>query len=176
MEYRPQFRIAGTSDASSLAEAAAALFMEAYAEQIPDHEMAAYVAEHYNENQQQLEWANPAMVVVVAEVGAEIVGFTQLFQNPGSVAVSDAEIELRRIYLAAVWHGKGVARELLRETALAARQYSGSKIWLAVWEENVRAIRFYTKVGFRPVGVREFQIGSLIQSDVVMQAAVQDLL
>jgi ribosomal protein S18 acetylase RimI-like enzyme len=176
MNPAPQFRIATVDDAKNLSETATALFIETYAEQIPDHEIAAYVAEHYNENQQQLELANPAMVAVLAEVGAEIVGFTHLAQKATPVSGSGADIELKRIYLAAVWHGKGVARELLRETALAARQYSGSEIWLAVWEENVRAIRFYTKVGFRSVGVNEFQIGSLIQRDVVMQAAVQDLL
>jgi diamine N-acetyltransferase len=42
-------------------------------------------------------------------------------------------------------------------------------IWLGVWEQNARAIAFYQKFGFVPVGKQIFQLGDDPQHDLVMQ-------
>jgi ribosomal protein S18 acetylase RimI-like enzyme len=49
-----------------------------------------------------------------------------------------------------------------------ARQWGCDVIWLAVWEENPRAIRFYEKHGFQKAGVKTFQLGAELQHDFVM--------
>ena len=41
-------------------------------------------------------------------------------------------------------------------------------IWLGVWEQNPRAIAFYTKWGFVEVGAQTFRLGSDLQRDLVM--------
>jgi ribosomal protein S18 acetylase RimI-like enzyme len=41
-------------------------------------------------------------------------------------------------------------------------------LWLGVWEENPRAIRFYDKCGFMPVGSQDFNLGAARQRDRVM--------
>jgi ribosomal protein S18 acetylase RimI-like enzyme len=41
-------------------------------------------------------------------------------------------------------------------------------IWLAVWENNPRAMRFYEKNGFRVAGKTLFRLGGDIQHDFVM--------
>jgi ribosomal protein S18 acetylase RimI-like enzyme len=38
-------------------------------------------------------------------------------------------------------------------------------VWLQVWEENPRALRFYAKAGFTEVGETIFLVGSLSYRD-----------
>jgi ribosomal protein S18 acetylase RimI-like enzyme len=47
------------------------------------------------------------------------------------------------------------------------RQSSFGSIWLTVWENNGRAIRFYERWGFQKVGVYDFVVGRDIQKDLV---------
>jgi ribosomal protein S18 acetylase RimI-like enzyme len=49
-----------------------------------------------------------------------------------------------------------------------ARAWGADVLWLAVWRENPRAIAFYTRRGFTPVGETTFVLGSDLQHDVVM--------
>ena len=49
-----------------------------------------------------------------------------------------------------------------------ARQGGAKAIWLGVWERNPRAIRFYAKYGFTPVGEQPFVLGTDPQHDQVM--------
>jgi len=176
MASAPQIRPGVPTDAKTLAEAASVLFLEAYEGLIPAHEMAVYVAENYNETRQQSELADPAMAALIVEHNNRVVGFAQLHQNQGPAGECDAEVELRRIYMAKEWYGTGLAQQLIKEVAITARSFSARAIWLAVWDENFRAISFYKKIGFRPVGVFEFRLGSLVQNDIVMQAMVEELL
>ena len=41
-------------------------------------------------------------------------------------------------------------------------------MWLDVWEENPRAIAFYTKWRFAVVGRQDFVLGSDVQHDLLM--------
>ena len=57
---------------------------------------------------------------------------------------------------------------LMNRCIQQAREWGCDVIWLAVWEENPRAIRFYEKNGFQKVGVKDFRLGSDVQHDFVM--------
>ena len=41
-------------------------------------------------------------------------------------------------------------------------------VWLGVWEFNPRAIRFYTRHGFKKVGDHKFVLGNDAQNDWLM--------
>jgi ribosomal protein S18 acetylase RimI-like enzyme len=46
-------------------------------------------------------------------------------------------------------------------------------VWLGVWEENHRAIRFYTKNGFVVFDKHVFIMGNDEQTDLLMQLLIQ---
>jgi len=48
----------------------------------------------------------------------------------------------------------------------------GQTLWLWVWEQNPRAIRFYEKCGFTDVGSHPFVMGSEVQTDRVMARGI----
>jgi diamine N-acetyltransferase len=45
-------------------------------------------------------------------------------------------------------------------------------VWLGVWENNPRALRFYAKFGFVEVGEHRFHVGSDAQRDLLMYRAL----
>jgi ribosomal protein S18 acetylase RimI-like enzyme len=53
-----------------------------------------------------------------------------------------------------------------------ARRDGHDEVWLAVWEHNARAIRFYEKHGFTQVGEQPFTLGRDVQTDWLMSRSV----
>ena len=51
----------------------------------------------------------------------------------------------------------------------AAKEVKAEYIWLGVWEENNKAIHFYTKNGFIPFDKHIFKLGDEEQTDIMMK-------
>jgi ribosomal protein S18 acetylase RimI-like enzyme len=85
----------------------------------------------------------------------------------------DAPVELVRFYVVRDWHGRGVAQRLMDACVAEARRRGGRTLWLAVWQENPRAIAFYRKAGFRLAGTTTFRLGSQVQDDDVMAMTIE---
>ena len=175
MTNTPQIRLASMDDAAALADAGTRLFLQAYDGLIPAPEMAAYIAQHFHETRQQSELSNPAMTTLLLVCSNKIAGFAQLCHDPVPIKGFQAEVELRRIYLDKEWHGRGMARALMKKVVDVADSLSAQAIWLAVWDANIRAIAFYRKVGFKVIGAQEFRVDTLVQNDLVMQAGLDAL-
>ena len=62
-----------------------------------------------------------------------------------------------------------VGVEPLMQHALAEAAGRGKDaVWLAVWEHNARARRFYEQWDFHPAGTQPFLLGTDVQTDLVM--------
>ena len=161
-------RPATCEDAARLSELMRRTFVDAFGAQNRPEDMDDYVAKSYGAEQQLREIESGEMATLVCEVQGVPIAFAQL-RRVGSPAVEDADaVELFRFYVDRAWHGRGVARELMREVSKTAETFGARSIWLGVWERNPRAIAFYGKCGFRDVGTQRFTIGSDEQTDRVM--------
>jgi ribosomal protein S18 acetylase RimI-like enzyme len=83
-----------------------------------------------------------------------------------------APVELQRIYVDARAIGRGVGSVLLGAALANAANAGEATMWLAVWEQNARAIAFYERSRFATVGAQPFQIGSVVHRDLVMARPV----
>src|SRR6185436_9563466 len=77
-------------------------------------------------------------------------------------------IELKRLYVEQRWQGRGVAQTLMTHAIELAQQRGAQTLYLAVWQQNHRAIAFYAKHGFERIGVAPFRLGADLQLDPVM--------
>lgn len=139
----------------------------------PGH-LAAFLAENYTPARQAAELANPAIATLIAELEGAYAGYAQVKQNdyvPESVT-GPAPIELARFYVDPSLIGKGVARPLMERAKQEAKRRGGRTFWLGVWEINARAIAFYRKQGFEPVGQHTFLVGPEAQTDLVMSTSL----
>ncbi|GHA20260.1 N-acetyltransferase [Arenicella chitinivorans] len=166
-------REAVPNDAYALAELAEATFRAAFAAQNTEEDMASHCAANYSEALQGAEIARDDYRTFVMENQGRLIAYAQLRTGAAPVCVSrDFPIEIQRFYVDAIWHGKGIAPRLM-QACLDTAQAQGTKtVWLGVWENNPKAIAFYSKFGFAEVGAHTFVVGSDPQTDLIMQRTV----
>jgi len=97
--------------------------------------------------------------------GSAPVGFAQL-TAPELPGAQDGDIELKRIYLLSRFHGTGVGAALMAAAVAGAAGHK--RLLLGVYARNARAIAFYRKQGFEPIGERQFDVGGQLFDDVVL--------
>jgi diamine N-acetyltransferase len=165
-------RTATTADADALADLGTRTFQDAFAKDNTPEDMALYLAEHFGGALQraELEDAQVRFLLVLAE--ERPCGYVKLRRGAAN-ARGAKPLEVCRFYVDSRWHGSGAAQTLLAAIDALAVRDGHDDIWLAVWEHNSRAIRFYTKHGFQRVGTQPFRLGSDVQTDFVMARAVR---
>lgn len=162
-------------DAARLAELGARTFAETYGADNTEADIAQYIAATYGKSLQRTELESADTEYVLAEIGAELVGFALLREGPQPAYVPGMHaVEIRRFYVSRAMHGRGVAAKLMSATREAARKRGADALWLGVWAENRRAIRFYEKQGLEVVGRQSFVLGGDEQSDLVMARLLGD--
>lgn len=167
-------RRAGPDDAAPLATLAERTFRDAFAIHNSTEDMDAHCARCFGTGIQSKEIADPRLITLVAESDGHMAGYSQLQPSlPNDCVTGDRPAELKRLYVASAWHGRGVAHELMRFVFSAVAGVQGDCVWLGVWEHNSRAIAFYRKFGFRIVGSHDFMLGRDLQRDLIMVAPVQ---
>lgn len=156
-------------DAAALAEFGARVYDQVFGPDNDPENMSEYLARNYGIEQQSIELSSPDVITLIAESHGQIAGYAQVRRGKTpSCVLGDLPIELWRFYVDQPWRGKGLADRLMTATLDAARELGGKTIWLSVWEQNPRGVRFYQKKGFRDVGSKSFWVGQDEQTDRVM--------
>ena len=165
------------ADADVLAALAERLWRETYTGRIPAPDLEQHLAEAFGPAQQAAELADPTCRTLLLEGGGNLLGYTLLCAHGPAPGTSSAEflnpLEVVRFYLDQSVHGTGAARELMEAIFAEAATAGHDGVWLQVWEHNPRARRFYTKVGFTPVGTTVFQVGTREYHDLVLVCGVE---
>ena len=78
-------------------------------------------------------------------------------------------LEVERIYVKAGFKKKGIGSKLFQKALQIASLKRKNKIWLAVWEHNEPAFKFYKKLGFKQVGDHVFTLGKDRQRDLILE-------
>ncbi|HEX6339100.1 MAG TPA: GNAT family N-acetyltransferase [Jiangellaceae bacterium] len=162
-------RSATEHDVAALVDLGARTFRDTYGHANDPAELAAHIAENYNQPAISGALRDPSVTYVVAEEAGRIIGFAKLVvgsTEDGIVAARPAE--LNQLYIDSGEHGRGLGRALLDACAEHARGADCDVLWLGVWEKNPRAIRFYERLGYRKVGTHAFRFGSELQTDLLM--------
>ena len=100
----------------------------------------------------------------------EPIGYLKM--NVGAAQTEQVDfdgVEIQRIYVRQAFLGKEVGKILLDHALSVARSMGALYVWLAVWEKNPRAIRFYEKNGFEAFGSHLFRLGEEDQTDIMMK-------
>lgn len=164
-----RIRVAGPQDAGTLAELAERTFVDAFDAENSREDMALHCARNYSVDIQGRELADPTLTYLIAEVNGEAAGFALVRAGVAPPCVhGPSPIEIQRFYVVRAWHGAGVAQALMDACDDEARNCGARIIWLGVFERNAKALRFYTKMGFRDVGAQTFTVGTDVQNDRVM--------
>jgi ribosomal protein S18 acetylase RimI-like enzyme len=174
-----RIRAARPDEAAALAELAAATFALACPPHTTADAIAAFLRDVLAPANFEVFLADRARLLLVAEDAAgTLTGYTMLvFGDPADADAARAinirpTAELSKCYVRAEAHGTGTAAALMTATIDAARERGAAGSWLGVNQENVRALRFYGKHGYRQVGIKRFLVGERYEDDFVLERAL----
>jgi ribosomal protein S18 acetylase RimI-like enzyme len=91
------------------------------------------------------------------------------FKTAQSELYNSRAVELERIYVLKSHQGKKIGQQLFNQAVTLAMEVQAPFLWLGVWEHNTKAIAFYRKNGFAQFATHPFQLGTDMQTDLVMR-------
>lgn len=148
-------------------------FTETFAAVNTPENLANYIEQSFNSEQLSMEINNQNSQFYIAFSASEPVGYLKInFGDAQTETVTKNAIEIHRIYVLQAFHGKKVGQLFLDKVIAVAQQMAVDSIWLGVWEENHRALQFYTKNGFVAFDKHIFTLGDDVQTDLLMQLKV----
>jgi ribosomal protein S18 acetylase RimI-like enzyme len=160
------------ADAQALASLGERLWRETYTGLIPASNLELHLAQTFGPAQQTAELADPTCTMLLLETDDTLLGYALLrAHGPGegqSLVSFHNPLEVARFYVDSALHGQGAAQALMTALLAQAIQAGHDGLWLQVWEQNPRAIRFYAKAGFLDAGGASYRIGHQVDRDRVL--------
>lgn len=160
-------RVAGPEDAGLIADISRRTFYDTFAKHNTGEDMRIFLEEQLPREKQMAEVGAPGRIFLLAYLGDESVGYASLRETaePPQGLAGVSAIEIVQLYSEQKTIGKGVGKSLMQACVDIARSLNKEWIWLGVWEQNQRAIDFYTKWGFERFGEHIFLVGLDAQTD-----------
>jgi len=162
-------RTATSADAAILTAISLKTFVDTFAPHNTAADMQSYTSVAFTEEKQRREIETEGSITLLGEEDGDIIAYAQIRITPGA---PHGDVELARLYVDQPHHGRGIAQTLMDEVEWHARALGGTRLWLGVWEHNLRAIAFYRKRGFTQCGAQPFLLGTDLQTDWVMNRAL----
>lgn len=158
------------ADLNSLQQISIQTFKETFGADNTSEDMQEYIQDHFSLKQLEEELNHPESEFYLAKKGSRIIAYLKLnFKDIATVQNQGKQMEVERIYLLSEYQGLGWGQHLMLYAIQRGYAKNVNFIWLGVWEKNFRAIRFYTKNGFKVFDEHIFVLGSDQQRDLLMK-------
>ena len=150
---------ADESHASLLSEVAILSFNESHGNSAKPQDIKYFTDEKYNIQALTSALNNPDNNYYLIYYENRLAGFTNLIYNsPYDDSIITNIAKLERIYVLKEFYNLKLGYQLLEFNINIAREHNQKAIWLFVWTENERAMKFYMKSGFKINGSGKFKI------------------
>lgn len=164
------FRRATAEDAGTIARIGAETFEAAFGADNTPEDMLEYLSASFNVQTIQSDLEDDSSSYLLGYENRNVFGYAMFREgDPPESVGGPRPIELVRFYIVEEVIGQGYGSELMQACIDDATKGGYTPIWLGVWEKNERAIGFYKKWGFQKVGMKQFVLGSDVQTDVIME-------
>lgn len=165
-----QIRKCVLSDLNNLVKISRSTFTAAFEKENNPEDFENYINTAFSEAKLKSELSNKDSHFFFAYLGHELVAYFKLNANMAQNELQDSSgLELERIYVTAPYQGKNIGAALLKNMERIAQDFDKQYIWLGVWENNPKAIRFYEKHGYVKFDTHPYHIGNDKQTDWLMR-------
>jgi len=157
-------------DVLKLQEIGRTTFGQTFAELNSEENMQKYLLESFSIDKLTKELSNKDSQIYFAILDTNVIGYVKINLKQAQTEQLDLDaLEIERIYVKKEFHGQKVGQLLYQKAIEIAHKIKATYVWLGVWEENHRAIGFYTKNGFEPFSKHTFWLGDDEQTDLLMK-------
>ena len=168
-----QIRKLDITDLENLQKISITTFRETFEEVNSEEDMQKYLDENLNLERLKSELENPDSEFYFIENENKNLGYLKLnFGNAQTEKVEENYFEIERIYVLKAFLGQKIGQILFDKAIEIGREKNLEYVWLGVWEENHRAIKFYKKNGFEIFGKHDFVLGEDVQTDLLMKMKI----
>ena len=162
--------IANQQQAGLIADLSRQTFYETFASMNTKENMDKFMKESFSKEALMNEVGVPGSIFLLAYIGEEPVGYARLRENNNPPELGNVRaLEIARIYSLTKYIGRGVGSALMQACIDIAKNKNLDTLWLGVFQENHRAIEFYTRWGFEKFGTHVFMLGEDPQQDWLMK-------
>lgn len=163
-------RKATDTDLTNLQNIGKLTFSETFSSDNSEENLKAYLETAFATEKVKSELSDKNSEFYFAELNNKIIGYLKVnFGDSQTEIKSEKALEIERIYVLKEFHGKKVGQILYEKAIEFAREIRVDFIWLGVWEQNLRAIHFYEKNGFKAFDKHVFKLGTDEQVDIMMK-------
>ena len=157
-------------DVKKLKEIGKLTFAETFSSENSEGNMKEYLENGFSTEKLTAELTDPNADFYFAQVDGKIIGYLKVNVGQSQTEIKDKNgLEIERIYVLKEFHGKKVGQSLYDKAIELAKEKNVEYVWLGVWEQNLRAIRFYEKNGFVAFDKHIFKLGDDEQTDIMMK-------
>ena len=168
-----QIRKLDITDLENLQKISILTFRETFEEVNTKEDMQKYLDENLSVEKLKSELENPNSEFYFAENDKLILGYLKInFGNAQTENQGNETLEIERIYVLKAFLGQKIGQILFDKAIEIGREKNLEYVWLGVWEENHRAIKFYKKNGFEIFGKHDFVLGEDVQTDLLMKMKI----
>ena len=165
-----EIRQATSKDINQLQSIGKQTFVESFSMDNSAGDMKAYLEKAFSIEKLKMELTNQNSEFYFALLCNAVIGYLKVnFGLAQTEIMSENSLEIERVYVQNEFHGKKVGQMLYEKAMAVSKRKKADYIWLGVWEENPRAIRFYEKNGFAAFDKRIFKLGYDDQTDLMMK-------
>ena len=170
MSDRVTIREATIYDAATIADFSRETFYETFAEYNTEEDMLIFLNRQFTRDVLVAEVGLSYNTFLLAYKNGLLAGYVKLRESRGPMELKGfPSLEIARIYVAKSMIGQGIGKELMQCSIDIARSRQKELVWLAVWEKNDRAFKFYTRWGFETFSRQVFVLGTDLQNDWIMK-------
>jgi diamine N-acetyltransferase len=165
------YRNAGPEDAATLDRIFDTSFRGTFGHLYPAEDLEAFLSSFgIGDWEEQLR--DPGFAFRLAEVDGQPAGYVKLGPLKITVEPNGPALLVDQFYVLKEHHGTGIAGVLMDWALAEARERGARELYLTVFIDNHRALRFYERHGFEAVGRYEFMVGNHADEDIIMRKAL----
>lgn len=145
-------------------------FSDSFSGQNTAEDMQSYLDETFSSENLTLELNDSNSDIYFAEFQENVIGYIKINFGKSQTHLKDeSAIQIERLYISKDHQRKNVGQFLLNKALEIAQNTGKDYVWLGVWTENKRAIKFYERNNFVEFGSYIFTLGTDKQSDIMMK-------
>jgi ribosomal protein S18 acetylase RimI-like enzyme len=164
-----ELKDAGKNLAPLIADISRKTFQETFGPVNTAEDMQLFLQEQFTTEKLIQEVGIPGHRHVMAYVDEIPAGYLFIKYHSHHLLKNEPALEISRIYCLQEFQGLGIGKALMEEALKDAKRTKLKWVWLGVWKENAKALKFYQSFGFSSFGTTDFLLGKDCQEDWLMK-------
>ncbi len=165
-------------DLPALSSLARTTYTETFGHSFTDDELETQL--RTTRSEEYFRTALQTDTILVAVDDARLIGYVQITNMTLTVENAACDIHpddqaIHAIYVLKDQQGKGIGKALMQAAFEHPRITNARSLFIDVWDENIRAVNFYTSIGFKNAGTTPVIVdGKHVGDDLVLWLQINE--